>query len=535
MKRIAATLVLSFFVFFAAYPVSLAAPQTPTLPDTPDAPQKPEKPALPEIDFVPGEAIVQIKGDDRIYRKLKVRSERTLEEIEVLRDNPTFESVEPNYIVEAAAFPNDTFYPLQWNFHENSAGGINVEPAWDKTRGFGAVVAVLDSGIAKAPDLSETCILGGRDFVNGDSNPTDDNGHGTHIAGTIAGSTNNSEGVAGIAHEACLLPVKILGDDGRGTYTDLVDGIVWATENGAGIINLSLSGSFDAGFLKDALAFAYSKGVTIIASSGNGGKASVSFPAAYDEYAIAVGATTLKKDQADYSNYGASLDLVAPGGELSRDRNRDGWPDGILQNTFVREGEFAYYFFQGTSMATAHVSGVAALIASTGTKDPDQIRERLEQTALDLGKKGWDNQYGWGLVDVGAALGLPGEPVPTPTPVPPTNTPTPTPKPAEAENTDGKIYIEKIKIRDTKPGKRLDVKIYAENETKNDVSVSLKVTLPWAETEKFLKVKADDDAKLKLELSVPRSTELGFYKARVELYVGDKLIDAKSKEFEVKD
>jgi serine protease len=152
---------------------------------------------------------------------------------------------------------------------------------------------------------------------------------------------------------------------------------------------------------------AYQRGVTVVCSAGNEYQKGnpVIYPAAYDSYCIAVGATRYDNHRARYSSTGLDLDVVAPGGDLTVDQNGDGYPDGIVQQTFVLDpSTFAYYFFQGTSMAAPHVSGLAGLLISHGVVGPDKVREAIEQTAKDLGTPGWDAEYGWGLIDPNAAL-----------------------------------------------------------------------------------------------------------------------------------
>lgn len=258
----------------------------------------------------------------------------------------------------------------------------------------------------QAPDLAGTSFVAGYDFINSDSHPNDDEGHGTHVAGTIAQTTNNSLGVAGIAFNTSLMPVKILGADGGGSYQQIVDGIYYAVNNGAQIISMSLGGPSAAQILEDALAYAKTNGVTVIAACGNSNSSSCDYPAAYNSYVIAVGATQYNETRAPYSSYGSSLDIVAPGGNTSLDQNSDGFVDGVLQNTFSDTPvDWAYWFYQGTSMATPHVSGVAALLlAKEPGLTPAQIRDKLQTTAEDLGASGWDNIYGWGLLDAEAAL-----------------------------------------------------------------------------------------------------------------------------------
>jgi serine protease len=316
------------------------------------------------------------------------------------RNRADIEYAEPNYIAYAFGVPNDPYYQYQWNFDNDTYGGVQAEAAWGVTSGAGVTVAVLDTGIAyedynqsaqnryyQAPDLADTNFVGGYDFVDNDTHANDTNGHGTHVAGTIAGATNNSLGVAGLASGATIMPVKVLGQNGAGSYADITDGIIFAADNGADVINLSLGGSASASYLEDALRYAYDKGVTIVAAAGNDGSEIVSYPAAYDAYVIAVGATRFDETLASYSNYGTALDIVAPGGDTSVDQNGDGYVDGILQQTFgTRTNSFSYYFYQGTSMATPHVAAAAALVIASGNAAvPSEVRSVLESTADDLG------------------------------------------------------------------------------------------------------------------------------------------------------
>lgn len=342
------------------------------------------------------------------------------------------EYAEPNYIARTFYTPNDTYYSLQWGFDNNSNSGINTEEAWNTSKGQGVVVAVVDTGVAyenygfwyqKAPDFNNTCFVPGYDFANNDTHPNDDNGHGTHVAGTIAESTNNNLGAAGIAFESCIMPVKVLNRQGSGSYADIADGIRWAADNGADIINLSLGGPSSASYLENAVAYAHGKGVTIVAAAGNDGQNSISYPAAYNDYVIAVGATRFDKKLAPYSNRGAGLDLVAPGGDLSVDQNGDGYGDGILQQTFgSNPRDFGYWFFQGTSMASPHVAAAAALLISHGNATtPTDVQTALQETAADLGSTGWDSTYGFGLVNAAAALNWSSGT--TPPPPPPVNNP----------------------------------------------------------------------------------------------------------------
>lgn len=362
------------------------------------------------------------------FKRLRIPGRKTVAEmVEIYKKNPNVEYAEPNFLAHAFGMvPNDPFYdPYQWNMKQ-----INMEQAWDISTGMpDVIVAVIDTGVAyedyevfvdnpglgqdytityiQAPDLASTMFVEGWDFVNDDDHPNDDEGHGTHVTGTIAQSTNNDEGVAGIAYDTSIMPIKVLDNTGSGTYADIADGIYYAVDNGADIINMSLGGSTGATTLEAAVKYAYENGVTIICASGNDGAATaVSYPAAYDAYCIAVGATDFNEEVAYYSNGGGSLDLTAPGGDTTVDLNGDGFVDGVLQQTFGdNPTDMGYYFYQGTSMAAPHVSGVAALlIAANSDITPNEIREALQSTAKDKGAADWDAAYGWGVVDAEAAL-----------------------------------------------------------------------------------------------------------------------------------
>ena len=390
-----------------------------------------------EEEFVPDEILVKFRSeitkagiDKMIYRygstvreispytgvwRIEIPSGRTVEEmVELYGTQVGVEYAEPNYYAYASFVPNDTHYPKQWHLDNNEYGGIHMEAAWDISTGSGVTVAIIDTGVAyedygkygRAPDLAGTSFVAGYDFINNDAHPNDDHGHGTHVAGTVAQTTNNSMGVAGVAYNACLMPVKVLNSKGYGNDQQVANGIIWATDHGAQILSMSLGGSSPATVLEQACAYAYNNGATIIASAGNGGSTSPHYPSAYDDYVIAVGATRYDETKTWYSSYGSSLDVMAPGGDTSVDQNGDGYGDGVLQQTFSGSPtNWVYAYYQGTSMATPHVSGTAALLISEGiATTPDDLRAALQETAEDLGSPGWDSTYGWGLIDAHAAL-----------------------------------------------------------------------------------------------------------------------------------
>lgn len=307
------------------------------------------------------------------------------------------ESISPNYIYQAFEVPNDPEYGKQWNMRS-----INVESAWDETHGNGVTVAVIDTGISQVPDLNESKLVAGYDFVNDREDATDDNGHGTHVAGTIAQSTNNNFGVAGIAYEATLMPLKVLSQSGGGTVADIAEAVRYAADHGAGVINLSLGGGGDADVLREAIDYAYSKGVVIVAAAGNSSDSSAAFPARYPNV-ISVAALGPSGAKAPYSNFGAGVDISAPGGFMGEDENPLG---GILQNTIDPEtGESVFRAFQGTSMAAPHVAGVAALVKAVGIEEPEAIAAVLKQSARKIPDDDL-NHYGAGQLDAAAAVKL---------------------------------------------------------------------------------------------------------------------------------
>lgn len=304
-----------------------------------------------------------------------------------------------------AFVPNDPRYNEQWNFRM-----IDVEGAWAKTRGKGVVVAVIDTGVNIGPtkkgkaskDFGVTKFVEGYDFVNKDKDPYDDHGHGTHVAGTIAESTNNSEGVAGIAFEATIMPLKVLSASGSGSAGDIADAIRFAADKGAHVINMSLGSSMPSDVIRKACQYARKKGVVIVCAAGNSFREGVGYPAAFPE-CIAVSSVGPSGDLAKYSSWGKEVALAAPGGDYIDSGNK---ADGILQNTNIPESQGGngddYYAFQGTSMASPHVAGVAALIVSQGVNDPARVREVLTQTASP--KKGDVKKYGAGILSASGAV-----------------------------------------------------------------------------------------------------------------------------------
>ena len=388
-----------------------------------------------------GSQVVKIQARSRLHRLALAQDSVLPQVLAQLRSSSIVEEVGYNYVVETFAMPNDTDYqPFQWNLH-NTASGIWAEDAWDisVTKGQGVVVAVIDTGVAyenfgpffQAADLNKTFVAP-KDFYENDDHPNDDNGHGTHIAGTIGQDTNNNFATAGLAYQASIMPLKILSWDGYGSADDLNEAIYYAVDNGAKVINLSLgfsnTGNPDASGqvcteivgLNAALQYAHDHDVVVVAASGNDGAGIINCPAAYPTV-IAVGAIRYDGQRAYYSNTGTALDIVAPGGDMFVDQNGDGEKDGILQVSFCNDpgimfdkyqlegislyGEFCTVMHDGTSMAAAHVSAtVAMMLGENPSLTPALVRQYLESTARDFGTPGWDASYGWGLLHAGAAV-----------------------------------------------------------------------------------------------------------------------------------
>ncbi len=275
-------------------------------------------------------------------------------------------------------------------------GAVNVTTS---IAGASVKVAVIDTGIDYThPDLA-AAYAGGYDFVNGDNDPLDDQGHGTHVAGTIT-ALDNGAGLIGVAPKVQLYAVKVLDSAGSGTSSNVAAGIDWAASNGMNIASLSLGSSTASTTIQTAGQNAYAAGVLLVAASGNDGLSSVSYPAAFAEF-IAVGATDQNDQLASFSNYGSAQELVAPGVSIT----------STTPTYSVGSGANApalnYDTWSGTSMATPHVSGVAALVFSADpTLTNVDVRNILTSSARDLGAAGWDSTYGYGLVDAYAAVNL---------------------------------------------------------------------------------------------------------------------------------
>jgi serine protease len=262
---------------------------------------------------------------------------------------------------------------------------LRADDIWAITDGEGTTVAVLDTGVSVNTDgiarlLADQC----RDFVNQTACVPDAQGHGTHVAGTIAQKNDNGIGVTGLAPGVSILPIRVLDDNGMGRSIDIAAGIVYAVDQGADVINLSLGGYIESEARYQAIQYALDNDVTVVASTGNQGFThTITFPAAY-EGVIAVGAVNMAGEVTGYSNKHQKIPVIlAPGGDLSKDDDGDGVPDGILQESLV-DGNWGFYAVEGTSSAAAHVSASAALLHAAGLTKPSEIRGTLLDTRDNL-------------------------------------------------------------------------------------------------------------------------------------------------------
>jgi serine protease len=420
-------------------------------------------PAAPSADYAASEIVVRYAPRPALAQAVTARSGRKpgpvgVGETHLLRIPPgaslslalrrlraqrDVEWAVPDYVAHAAGaiVPNDEgnggaakdWQQLQWNF----AGpfGVDAPEAWANLAadgvpgGKGVTVAVLDTGVAyanrgkfrRSPDFGSSQFIQGYDFVAKNQFANDRNGHGTFVASTIAEATNNRYGLTGLAYGARIMPVRVLDSGGEGEASTIAEGVFFAVKHGARVINLSLEFSpgvtaSDIPELIEALRYAHHRGVLVVAAAGNEGHTAIAYPARAP-YVISVGATTEHGCLAAYSNDGSGLTLVAPGGgpdaDLPGDPNcHPEQPAGrdIYQVTFTGSSPRRFSTpsgYEGTSMATPHVSATAALIIASGVlghhPSPAQITARMRATARKLGGGGDERLYGAGLVNAAAA------------------------------------------------------------------------------------------------------------------------------------
>jgi serine protease len=324
------------------------------------------------------------------------------------------EYAERNLLCRPSWRPNDPLFSNQWNFAQ-----IEMEGAWDLNRGGSpsVIVAVIDSGVAyenfgqfgRAPDLAGVNFVHSWDFVDNDSHANDQDGHGTHVTGTIAQATNTGSGSTGVPYNSSTMPVRGVGPAATPPHGDIAEALRWAADHGAKIANMSLGGVGGTSTVRGALLTTFNQGMLSFAACGNDADdpdwdTGIDFPA-NDTFCVAVGSTRYDRTRSYYSQYGPAAELSAPGGDTRVDQDSDGHADGVVQESYSSSfSTFRFYWWQGTSMACPHAVGVAALIASMGVNQPSAIRNLLRETAVDEGPAGWDEQYGYGLINARIAL-----------------------------------------------------------------------------------------------------------------------------------
>lgn len=312
---------------------------------------------------------------------VRVASDRPAAAVEALRRLPGVAYVEPNYSVQIMGRPDDPDVPVQWHLD-----AIEAPAAWDISTGDGVVIAVIDTGVDPEERDLKNKLVSGYDFVNRDSGPWDDQGHGTRIALIAAAAADNGYGGAGVAYDAQIMPLKALANTGSGTHAWIAKAIIWATDNGANVINLSIGGPYPSETLRDAVNYASRQGVLLVAAAGNESSNVPVYPAAYDPV-LAVAGTSRDQQRAGFSNWGDHVSVAAPG-----------------TNILVTHGG-SHRAGSGTSLAAPQVAGVAALVLSRNQGlSAGQVRDVIQTTAEDLGNPGWDPFYGFGQVNAYQAV-----------------------------------------------------------------------------------------------------------------------------------
>jgi subtilisin family serine protease len=304
--------------------------------------------------------------------------------VAALSNNPQIEFAERDFIAQAVLTPNDTYYAgYQWHLPK-----ISAPQAWDISTGkTNPIIAVVDTGVYAAhPDLAGK-ILNGYNYVNNTANTADDYGHGTEVSGTAAAYGNNSVGVAGVTFANYILPVKVLDSTGSGTYSAIANGITYAADHGARVINMSLGGTSSSSTLQSAINYAWNKNCVLIAAAGNGGNNVLNYPAACQNV-VAVSATDQNDALAYFSSYGSDVALAAPGVSIA---------------TTTMDG--GYGSVSGTSFSSPIVSGVVALMASVNPQlSNTQLVNMVKTNVDDLGAAGYDQYFGYGRVNAYKAL-----------------------------------------------------------------------------------------------------------------------------------
>jgi serine protease len=369
---------------------------------------------------IPGEVIVRLRAgrstDALRARGLAVIAERAVAEsglpflvstlgrpvdevVAELAADPSVDVVEPNYRVELADEGTVVAVDDPQTGDQYSLDQMRVRQAWGSTTGASNVIAVLDTGVKlDHPDLAGR-LVAGYDFVNDDTNPTDDNGHGTWVSGIIVARANDGYGIAGISWSDKVMPVKIMNGEGSGSTADLLDGLRWAADHGADVINMSIGGFPYSQLVQDAVNYAWGKGAVLVGAAGNNRREETFYPASFNNV-VSVSATQVNDEFSNWSSWGPKVDVSAPGSSVLT--------TNCYTCTYADHDTWgSHTFISGTSFATPNVAGVVALIrAKYPTYTPAQVVSRLLATTDDLGYAGWDNRYGRGRVNAQRAVGV---------------------------------------------------------------------------------------------------------------------------------
>ncbi|UCH97011.1 MAG: peptidase S8 [Candidatus Aminicenantes bacterium] len=330
-----------------------------------------------------------------------------------LRKEPYIADASPDYYaVLTSRIPDDTYFQYQYGLHNTgqvylpetgltgTAGSdIKAIDGWDWTTGSDdVIIAIIDSGVAADHEDLQFKIVPGRDYVNDDEDPYDDHGHGTFAASIAAAETNNGVGIAGVSWNAKIMPIKVMASTGYGSYLAIAEGMRYAVDHGAQVLNLSIGGRSPSFILEDACAYCYNNGAVIAAATGNTGSA-VLYPAAYDDYCLAVAATDANDERPNWSNYGPQVDVAGPGYFVWGANYSPDDPDNLD----------SYHWRSGTSFATPHVAGAAALlIAYKPFLTNDQVMALIKYTADDVNASthpGVDDFIGYGRINLQTLLG----------------------------------------------------------------------------------------------------------------------------------
>jgi len=351
------------------------------------------RPAADMVDAAGTYGLTAIRRNSRTGMQLVAVKGNVQSTVASLQKSGLVEYAEPNYVMRATALrlePNDPMIKEQY-----AVDKLQLREAWDINQGSEkTLLAIVDTGIDYNHPEFAGRVINGKDFANNDNDSMDDQGHGTHCAGIAAASANNGVGIAGVAPGVKLLGVKVLAANGSGSYEGVANGIIYAADQGAKVISMSLGGRASSKAVEDACKYAIDKGALVVAAMGNDGREVKSYPAAIPGV-LAVGSTDSADARSSFSNMGAHISVSAPGSRIL----------STLPMKSNSLGKTEYGVLSGTSMACPAVSGLASLLRDQAPEqNADQIRTRIEKSSDDLGAQGFDKQFGFGRINALKAL-----------------------------------------------------------------------------------------------------------------------------------